>query len=92
MRELCLSPNGLSMVSKLASPRDTGLAMGAWFLCTAIGNFVAGAVAAVASGGGSGGIEQYAATYTQIAIAGFAFGALFLLLSPLINRLMHGVK
>ena len=92
MGELCLSPIGLSMVSKLAAARDTGLAMGAWFLCTAIGNSVAGAVAAVASGGGSGGIEQYAAIYTQIAIAGFAFGAAFLLFAPLINKLMHGVK
>ena len=92
MGELCLSPIGLSMVSKLAAARDTGLARGAWFLCTAIGNYVAGAVAAVASGGGSGGIEQYAAIYSQIAIAGFAFGAAFLLFAPLINKLMHGVK
>jgi POT family proton-dependent oligopeptide transporter len=93
MGELCLSPIGLSMVSKLAAVRDTGLAMGAWFLCTAIGNFVAGAVAAVASSGGAaGGLDQYAATYTQIAIAGFAFGAAFLLFAPLINKLMHGVK
>ena len=80
MAELCLSPIGLSMVSKLAAARDTGLAMGAWFLCTAIGNFVAGAVAAQASGGSMGGIAQYASTYTQIAIAGFAFGAVFMLL------------
>ena len=95
MGELCLSPIGLSMVTKLAAVRDTGLVMGAWFMCTAIGNYVAGAVAAVASGGGSSGtagIEQYAAIYTQIAIAGFVFGAAFMLFSPLINRLMHGVK
>jgi POT family proton-dependent oligopeptide transporter len=94
MGELCLSPIGLSMVSKLAAARDTGLAMGAWFLCTAIGNYVAGAVAAVASGGGAsgGGLEQYAAIYWQIAIAGFAFGAAFLLFAPLVNKLMHGVR
>lgn len=93
MGELCLSPIGLSMVSKLAAARDTGLAMGAWFLCTAIGNYVAGAVAALASGGGGvGGIEQYAAIYSQIAITGFGFGAAFLLFAPLINKLMHGVK
>jgi POT family proton-dependent oligopeptide transporter len=93
MGELCLSPIGLSMVSKLASPRDTGLAMGAWFLCTAIGNFVAGAVASVASGGGANaGMAQYAETYTQIAVAGFGFGLAFLVLAPGINRLMHGVK
>lgn len=92
MGELCLSPIGLSMVSKLAAVRDTGLAMGAWFLCTALGNFVAGAVAAEAAGGSIGGIAQYASTYTQIAVTGFAFGAAFLLFAPLVNKLMHGVK
>ncbi|HRF54278.1 MAG TPA: oligopeptide:H+ symporter [Aquimonas sp.] len=93
MGELCLSPIGLSMVSKLAAARDTGLAMGAWFLCTAIGNFAAGAVAALAYGGDAAeGIQQYAHIYTQIAIAGFGFGAAFLLFAPLINKLMHGVK
>ena len=95
MGELCLSPIGLSMVTKLAAMRDTGLAMGAWFLCTAIGNYVAGAVAAVASGGGASGNEgigQYAAIYWQIAIAGFIFGAAFLLFAPLVNKLMHGVR
>jgi len=67
--------------------------MGAWFMCTAIGNYSAGVIAAVASGaGGAGGLAQYAATYTQIAAGGFLLGAVFLLFAPLINRLMHGVK
>jgi len=93
MGELCLSPIGLSMVSKLAAPKDTGMAMGAWFMCTAIGNYAAGAIAAVASGGSAAeGIFQYAATYTQIAIGGAVMGLLFLAFAPLITRLMHGVK
>ena len=94
MGELCLSPIGLSMVSKLAAPKDTGLAMGAWFMCTAIGNYAAGVIAAVASGGthSGGGLAQYAATYSQIAIGGAVLGATFLLFAPVINRLMHGVK
>ena len=93
MGELCLSPIGLSMVTKLAAPKETGLAMGAWFLCTAIGNYVAGAVASIASGGGAAsGLAQYAETYSHIAWAGFGFGAAFLLFAPLINRLMHGVR
>ncbi len=93
MGELCLSPIGLSMVTKLAAPKETGLAMGAWFLCTAIGNYVAGAVASVASGGGAAsGLSQYAETYTHIAWAGFGFGIAFLLFAPLINKLMHGVR
>ncbi len=94
MGELCLSPIGLSMVTKLAAPNETGMAMGAWFLCTAIGNYFAGAVASVASGGGAAvsGLGQYAETYTHIAWAGFGFGIAFLLFAPLINRLMHGVR
>ncbi|MBN8480848.1 MAG: peptide MFS transporter [Xanthomonadales bacterium] len=93
MGELCLSPIGLSMVTKLAAPKETGLAMGAWFLCTAIGNYVAGAVASIASGGdAASGLAQYAETYSHIAWAGFGFGAAFLLFAPLINRLMHGVR
>jgi POT family proton-dependent oligopeptide transporter len=93
MGELCLSPIGLSMVTKLAAPQDVGMAMGAWFMCTAIGNSTAGHVAAVAvSGSGTTGLDQYAATYTLIAYAGFGLGAVLLFGAPLVNRLMHGVK
>jgi POT family proton-dependent oligopeptide transporter len=93
MGELCLSPIGLSMVSKLAAPKDTGLAMGAWFMCTAIGNYAAGVIAAVASSGGAAtGLAQYASTYTHIAIGGFVLGTAFVISAPSINRLMHGVK
>ena len=91
MGELCLSPIGLSMVSKLAAPKETGMAMGAWFLCSAIGNYVAGVIASVASSG-EVALTQYAETYTHIAYAGFGMGVAFLLFAPFINRLMHGVK
>jgi POT family proton-dependent oligopeptide transporter len=90
MGELCLSPIGLSMVTKLADPKDAGLAMGAWFMCTALGNSVAGKVASVATSGS--GIAQYAETYTLVAYAGFGFGILLVVCAPLINRLMHGIK
>ncbi len=40
--ELCLSPMGLSLVSKLAPKRIAALMMGGWFLATAIGNKLAG--------------------------------------------------
>jgi POT family proton-dependent oligopeptide transporter len=43
--ELCLSPMGLALVSKLAPARVTGLMMGGWFLATAIGNKLAGVLA-----------------------------------------------
>ena len=89
--ELCLSPIGLSMVSKLAAPKETGMAMGAWFLCSAMGNWVAGKTASIAVAADTG-ISGYVGTYTFIAYAGFAMGAAFLLFAPVINRLMHGVR
>ncbi len=93
MGELCLSPIGLSMVTKLAAPKDVGMAMGAWFMCTAIGNSTAGHIAAVAvSGSGAVELTQYASTYSLIAWAGFGLGALLLFGAPLVNKLMHGVK
>lgn len=97
--ELCLSPIGLSMVTKLASEKETGLAMGGWFLSIAMAQYIAGIFAAIASGGGGGhgvaaesGIAQYADTYMLLFWIGLGFGIVYLLAAPLINKLMHGVK
>ncbi len=96
MGELCLSPIGLAMVTKLAKPSETGLAMGGWFLSIAMANFVAGRIAAVASGGGEGdggsSLVQYASTFNQLFLLGLVIAVLFFLAAPLINKLMHGVK
>jgi len=48
--ELCLSPIGLSMVTKLAPTRLVGLGMGGWFLSTGIGNNLSGIFASIVSG------------------------------------------
>jgi POT family proton-dependent oligopeptide transporter len=97
--ELCLSPIGLSMVTKLATPKEVGLAMGGWFLSTAMANYFAGVIAAIASGGGGGGhgeaagsIGQYATVFSQLWWLGLIIGGLFFIAAPWINRLMHGVK
>ncbi|MCC6757374.1 MAG: peptide MFS transporter [Arenimonas sp.] len=97
MGELCLSPIGLAMVTKLARPQETGLAMGGWFLSIAMANYVAGRIAAIASGGSGHGeaassLAQYAGTFNQLFIIGIVIAALFFLAAPLINKLMHGVK
>lgn len=97
MGELCLSPIGLAMVTKLAMPKETGLAMGGWFLSIAMANFVAGRIAAIASGGNAEGesassLIQYASTFNQLFILGIVIAILFFLAAPLINKLMHGVK
>jgi POT family proton-dependent oligopeptide transporter len=95
--ELCLSPIGLSMVTKLAAEKETGMAMGGWFLSIAMAQYVAGLIAAIASGGGHGpelgaAIGQYQDTYMMLFWIGLGFGAAYLVAAPLINKLMHGVK
>jgi POT family proton-dependent oligopeptide transporter len=97
MGELCLSPIGLAMVTKLALPKETGLAMGGWFLSIAMANYVAGRIAAIASGGAGGeeaasSLVQYASTFNQLFLLGIVIAVLFFLCAPLINKLMHGVK
>lgn len=99
MGELCLSPIGLSMVTKLAKPEETGLAMGGWFLSIATALFIAGRIAAIAASGGggehasaAGSIEGYMTVFEQLFYGGLIFAAFFFLVAPFINRLMHGVK
>jgi len=90
--ELCLSPIGLSMVTKLAPERLVGFAMGAWFLSIAIGNNLAGIFAGSVSGEGgmTAASAQQGYTFGFWVLAGF--GALLFLIAPLVNKLMHGVK
>mgnify|MGYP000892813750 CR=1 FL=1 len=90
--ELCLSPIGLSMVTKLAPVRLVGFGMGGWFLSTGIGNNLSGIFAGYVSG--------ETGMTTASALSGYTFGfwALFIsglvlfLLSSVLSRLMHGVK
>jgi len=98
--ELCLSPIGLSMVTKLADEKEVGLAMGGWFLSIAMAQYVAGLIAAIASGGSGGAhgaavgssMAQYSEIYMLLFWIGLGFGIAYLLLAPAINKLMHGVK
>jgi proton-dependent oligopeptide transporter, POT family len=90
--ELCLSPIGLSMTTKLAPVRLVGFGMGGWFLSTGIGNNLSGIFASGVSG--EGGMT------TASALSGYTFGfwvllgcgVLLFLLAPLIQKIMHGVK
>ncbi|MEO8999425.1 MAG: oligopeptide:H+ symporter, partial [Rhodanobacter sp.] len=90
--ELCLSPIGLSMVTKLAPVRLVGLGMGGWFLSTAIGNNLAGLFAGHVSGASGMTVDSALSGYTMgfwILLGG---GILLFLIAPLINKLMHGVR
>ncbi|MBS0230192.1 MAG: MFS transporter [Proteobacteria bacterium] len=90
--ELCLSPIGLSMTTKLAPVRLVGFGMGGWFLSTGIGNNLSGLFAAEASGEGGMTVASAHAAYSQgfwILLIG---GVVLFLIAPLIQKLMHGVK
>jgi POT family proton-dependent oligopeptide transporter len=96
--ELCLSPVGLSAMTKLAPVRIGGMVMGAWFLSIALGNFLAGLVGSDAGhlrDAATGPIEKlhtYSAAFLPVVYTALAVGIVMFLLSRWINKWMHGVK
>jgi len=100
MAELCISPVGLSMVTKLSIARIVGLMMGTWFLSIAFAQYVAGIIAGNASVETVGGevtnlkvsLETYTSTFTTISLWSMGIGLVLLALSVPLKRLMHGVK
>ena len=90
--ELCLSPIGLSMVTKLAPIRLVGFGMGGWFLSTGIGNNLSGIFASHVSGEEGMTVASAAAGYEFGFWALVIPGVLLFLIAPLIQKLMHGVK
>jgi POT family proton-dependent oligopeptide transporter len=98
MGELCLSPVGLSMVTKLAPARMTGMVMGGWFLALGTGNFLAGVFSTDAAKGTEHAttpmeqVHAYAVTFQNLIYFGLGIGIVVILVSPIVNRWMHGVK
>ena len=90
--ELCLSPIGLSMTTKLAPTKLVGFAMGGWFLSTGIGNNLSGIFASHVSGESGMSVESALGGYTFGFWALVIPGVLLFLIAPLIQKLMHGVK
>ncbi len=99
--ELCLSPVGLSMVTRLSPRQLVSTVMGAWFLATSFSSFLAGIIAQFTGVGGEGEagggaipapietVGIYGGVFFQIAIAAAASGVVVLLLSPVLKRWMH---
>jgi proton-dependent oligopeptide transporter, POT family len=91
--ELCLSPVGLSAMTKLAPSRLVGLVMGAWFLSSAAGNFIGGQIAAATGGediaGEAAAAERVMEVYTSIGWVAVGVGVAVILISPFVKRLMH---
>ena len=101
--ELCLSPIGLSMITKLSPKRITGVMMGTWFLATAFAQYAASLIAqltGVKEGGALASVLPkpvetvmvYGSVFGSIGWVALAVGALVVLVSPLIARRMHGVR
>ncbi len=97
--ELCLSPVGLSMVTKLSPARIVSTVMGTWFLATAFSNYLA-ALIAMLTRVSDGGEEQvvpapietvsvYGGVFGKIAIVAIASAIICLALTPLLKRWMH---
>ena len=87
--ELCLSPVGLSSVTKLAPRRLVGQMMGIWFLASSMGNLIAGLVA------GEFKVDTLSAwpgMYLQIVLMPAVAGLLLLVFAKPIKKLMGGVK
>ena len=98
--ELCISPVGLSMITKLSIVRIVGMMMGLWFLSISVAQYVAGIVAQVASVETVGGqvtnlkvsLDTYTHTFTTIAWVAIIAGLVLFLLSWPLQKWMHGVK
>lgn len=98
--EMCLAPVGLSAVTQLSMPRVVSLMMGTWFLATAFSETLAALfgklaavdvdaegvfdIAAAASG--------YAGLFWKLMWIGLACSLLAFVVSPLLRRMMHGVR
>jgi POT family proton-dependent oligopeptide transporter len=97
--ELCLSPVGLSAVTKLSIGRVVGVSMGTWFLATALSETLAariGALAAIETSDENASVASMLATYTDLYSflmwLGIGAGVALLVVSPWLRRGMHGVK
>lgn len=95
--ELCLSPIGLSIITKLSPKHMGGMMMGIWFLATAYGQYVAGLLGANMStpdpkASLSTKLMAYTDGYYQLFIYALIAGVLLIVISPIIRKLMQEVK
>ena len=95
--ELCISPVGLSMTSRLSVPGVVGMMMGCWFLASAAGNYVSGTIAAMTGSATVGGevvdpaaaLQTYMDVYQTAGLYSIVVGLLALALVPIIKHYMH---
>lgn len=98
--ELCISPVGLSAVSKLSLPSVVGVSMGTWFLATALSETISTRIGKLASIDTSGVesadlqgmLNTYTELYTTLMWLGLGCGIALLLISPWLQKGMRGIK
>ncbi len=84
--ELCLSPVGLSMVSKLSISHIAGLMMGMWFFFSGVGNYAAAEVGKLV--GETGPLQAFGG----VVIASFVSGIILFLIREKLVDWMHGAE
>jgi POT family proton-dependent oligopeptide transporter len=95
--ELCLSPIGMSIMTKLSPQKTQAVLMGMWFLASAYGQYFAGLLGAniAQASENASNIEKltiYADGYKQLAIYALIAGVVLIAISPLVKKLMGGIK
>jgi len=95
--ELCLSPIGLSIMTKLSPTRLQGVMMGMWFLASSYGQYVAGILGSgmTLADKDASKVEKliaYTDGYKQLAIYALIAGVVLIVISPLVRKLMQEVK
>lgn len=95
--ELCLSPIGLSIMTKLSTEKLQGMMMGLWFLASAYGQYVAGIIGAnmaTAKEGSSNmdALIAYTEGYKQLGLYAVLAGVILMVISPFVKKLMQDVR
>ncbi|GAA4159235.1 peptide MFS transporter [Chryseobacterium ginsenosidimutans] len=95
--ELCLSPIGLSIMTKLSTKNLQGMMMGMWFLASAYGQYVAGIIGAGLATAKEGSTNYdalitYTDGYKQLGLYAVIAGVVLILISPFVKKLMQEVK
>jgi POT family proton-dependent oligopeptide transporter len=98
--ELMISPIGLSMITKLSAPRVVGLMMGVWFLSSSLAHALGGIVAKMTATDTVGGVvvdpgaalATYGTVYNLFGWIAVGVGVILLLASPVLKKMMAGVK
>lgn len=94
--ELCLSPIGLSIMTKLSPKPLHGVMMGMWFLASAYGQYAAGILGAgMATVNEKASLTEkmlsYTEGYKQLSIYALVAGVVLIIIAPLVRKLMNGV-